>query len=487
MADNTELNPGSGGDMIASDDIGGVKWQRIKFTLGADGANDGDVSATNPMPVTGPLTDAELRATAVPVSGPLTNTQLRAASVDGNITSPNGKAAGIYATVAGYGYLRVTDEPTAQFYDPLDSLDTTNRWTAKNSTGTATVATGVLTVASSTTASAYGGVFTTPTFTNRGLNFLPTGAALAFDNSTIANSARWFGRGSVQTTPTTSSIIVNGTGFLLDGAGSLFAKIYAAGVEVYSADLTAYKPADGQYSRYLIVERADLTFFYIGTTEVPVAIAQYKNPDIQTLPVSIMSVAGATPPASSATIKAVSIGVGDTGKNAQGVCDPAFPWRSATVKAASTAAAATDLPLVVALHPSSPTPASAAGTNLIGDVGLQVRANATGAATIRHFVAAATTNATNVKASAGRVLGWSLANTNAAWRYVKLHNSNTTPTAGAGVVMTIGIPPNGLAQMNLPQGIGFATGIGLTCVTGAADADATAVGANDVVGDIFYA
>jgi hypothetical protein len=131
--------------------------------------------------------------------------------------------------------------------------------------------------------------------------------------------------------------------------------------------------------------------------------------------------------------------------------------------------------------------AIAAGTNAIGDVGVQYRATATGAATIRHIVSAASTNATSVKAAAGRVVGWQLANTTAAWRYVKLHNIATAPTAGAGVVQTIGIPPNGVASGTHAGGIGFATGIGLTIVTGAADADATAVAANDVVGDIFFA
>jgi hypothetical protein len=133
------------------------------------------------------------------------------------------------------------------------------------------------------------------------------------------------------------------------------------------------------------------------------------------------------------------------------------------------------------------TGALAAGANAIGDVGLQVRANATGAATAHHFVAAASTNALNIKAGAGRVLGWCLANTTASWRYVKLHNNAGLPTAGAGVVQTIGIPPNGLAQMSIPQGLAFATGIARTCVTGAADADATATAANDVVGDIYFA
>jgi hypothetical protein len=133
-------------------------------------------------------------------------------------------------------------------------------------------------------------------------------------------------------------------------------------------------------------------------------------------------------------------------------------------------------------------PALVAGTAAIGDVGIQYRANATGAATIRHVVSAASTNATNAKAAAGRVVGWSFVNTTASWQYVKLHNSATAPTAGAGVVMTIGIPPNG--SNNMPAGgggIGFATGIGFTIVTGSADADATATTAGSVVGDLFFA
>jgi hypothetical protein len=50
MADNTTLNPGTGGDVIASDDIGGVKYQRIKAGFGADGSY-ADVSEATPLPV----------------------------------------------------------------------------------------------------------------------------------------------------------------------------------------------------------------------------------------------------------------------------------------------------------------------------------------------------------------------------------------------------------------------------------------------------
>ena len=133
-------------------------------------------------------------------------------------------------------------------------------------------------------------------------------------------------------------------------------------------------------------------------------------------------------------------------------------------------------------------PALVAGTALVGDVGVQYRTTASGLATATtHFVAAGSTNATLVKNAAGKVYGWFFANTTATWRYVKLHNQATAPTAGTGVVRTIGVPPNGVASFFSEGGITFATGIGLTMVTGAADADATAVTANDLVGELFYA
>ena len=50
MADNTTLNPGTGGDVISTDDLGSVKVQRVKVQIGTDGAAD-DVYAGNAMPV----------------------------------------------------------------------------------------------------------------------------------------------------------------------------------------------------------------------------------------------------------------------------------------------------------------------------------------------------------------------------------------------------------------------------------------------------
>lgn len=140
-----------------------------------------------------------------------------------------------------------------------------------------------------------------------------------------------------------------------------------------------------------------------------------------------------------------------------------------------------------ATQPVSGTLTLGAGATAIGDVGTQYRANATGAASGQHVVSAATTNAVVVKNAAGRVVGWSLANTNAAFRYVKLHNQTTLPTAGAGVVRTIALPPNSVSNIHLDGGIAFTTGIGLTTVTGSADADTAAVGVGDIVGDLYFA
>lgn len=69
MADNTELNLGTGGDVVASDDIGGVKYPRSKLGHGADGSYN-EVQGTDPLPTvpgtyhTGRLTKVNVTATA---------------------------------------------------------------------------------------------------------------------------------------------------------------------------------------------------------------------------------------------------------------------------------------------------------------------------------------------------------------------------------------------------------------------------------------
>lgn len=63
MADNTELNAGTGGDTIASDDIGGIKHQRVKLSIGADG------TAVDAVPVVNGLDTTATGVQAVGVVG----------------------------------------------------------------------------------------------------------------------------------------------------------------------------------------------------------------------------------------------------------------------------------------------------------------------------------------------------------------------------------------------------------------------------------
>ena len=103
-----------------------------------------------------------------------------------------------------------------------------------------------------------------------------------------------------------------------------------------------------------------------------------------------------------------------------------------------------------------------------------------------HLVSAATTNPSVIKNQPGRVLGWYIYNNNAAAMKVAFHNLASAPTAGANVLMSLIIPPTSGANVSLPEGIKFSVGIGLTTTAGIADADATAVGLNDLNINIFY-
>jgi hypothetical protein len=127
-----------------------------------------------------------------------------------------------------------------------------------------------------------------------------------------------------------------------------------------------------------------------------------------------------------------------------------------------------------------------ASDNTAFSVNATIKPATSGGLTIKHLVSAGSTNATSVKGSAGQVYGWTIFNTNAATRYVKLHNTAGTPTAGSGVVLTIAVPPSGGNNWSSETGIAFATGIAFTTVTGTADSDSTGAGANDLTIDIFY-
>lgn len=97
MSDNTTLNAGSGGDTIASDDIGGVKHQRVKLSLGADG------SATDALGGAGSVAAGVQRVTLAsddPAVTDLAALEVLAGTIDADTS---GIAAGYAAEGAALG------------------------------------------------------------------------------------------------------------------------------------------------------------------------------------------------------------------------------------------------------------------------------------------------------------------------------------------------------------------------------------------------
>ena len=114
--------------------------------------------------------------------------------------------------------------------------------------------------------------------------------------------------------------------------------------------------------------------------------------------------------------------------------------------------------------------------------------NADNGGTIHRLIAAGTTNATSVKATAGRIHFLRIANTTANVRYLKLYNKASAPTVGTDTpVMTFYLPVN--TVMNIIDndiGIYLNTGIAYALTTGQADNDTNAVTAGDVIVNMIY-
>jgi len=113
-------------------------------------------------------------------------------------------------------------------------------------------------------------------------------------------------------------------------------------------------------------------------------------------------------------------------------------------------------------------------------------ANSTGLTQTR-VVAAATTNATSLKASAGNIAAIDLFNVAAYMVFLKLYNKASAPTVGTDTpVWTIPIPASGGFSIDFSQGEYFSTGIAFAITKLQADSDTTVLVAGDVTGRIKW-
>jgi hypothetical protein len=142
-----------------------------------------------------------------------------------------------------------------------------------------------------------------------------------------------------------------------------------------------------------------------------------------------------------------------------------------------------------------------AGSAVIGKFGIdqttpgttnavQIIPGVSGGWTPYHLISAASTNATNVKNSAGQVGPIAVGNVNASPRYLKLYDKASAPTVGSDTpVWTMIIPGNTAgagSNISVVCGLVFANGISYALTAGMADNDTGAVGVADICLNLGY-
>jgi hypothetical protein len=139
VADNTTLNPGTGGDVIATDDVAGVKYQVVKLAVGADGAAS-LVANANPIPVSdaGGNLSIDDGGNSITVDGTVAATQsgtwnvtVNAAIAAGNNNIGDVDIASIAAGTNNIGDVDVLTVPADPFGANADAASATGSISAK--------------------------------------------------------------------------------------------------------------------------------------------------------------------------------------------------------------------------------------------------------------------------------------------------------------------------------------------------------------------
>lgn len=581
MPDNVGYTPGVGAT-VAADDIGGVLHQRVKIGVGSDGTAV-DVSSANPMPitapsalpistpsaidvnvgnfpasqaVTGPLTDAQLRATAVPVSAsalPLpSGAATSALQPDIRTTHP------LYGDRGSVVRQAPADIWSVGFADSGSSLLATEFTQRRAGTGvTVSQSSSNLVIAAGTTANAEYLARSTTSFRGAFIGRHKTILSQRIANNNFAvMMADLIGEGLSCTINSATSITVTKTahGFTANNVGQFMmvgAINGANGVpgryaiaSVPTADTINFTvagwPASGsctvdlfgwnyiwtQYSGTTATNasvdaqrrgwNSGLTTATINTTASPghvmntyadgrnvywsdALVASATTPTITTRASRIESLPdddvelyvyfwlynGTTNPATSTTWTIGFVSVEDNA-NVPTYIAGARPTGSAAPLAVAQQGTVTVSGTVTA---NIGTGALAAGTNAIGDVGIQYRASSTGAATLTNILCPATPAAQQIRSGAGRLLSIVVTNNAASARWLKIFNllsASVTPGTTAALA-ELGIGAGQTIEWSLEGGAAFSTGITIMVTGGVGLSNNTAVTLGDVTGMTFHA
>jgi hypothetical protein len=479
--DKITLNPGAGGKDVGVDNIAGTDYEIVKVSFG-DAGSMTLAAADNPLPVTDAAAETSLAsidsklANPLPVTGPLTQAQLLA-ELDEKFGDLGQAAMASSAPVVIASDQSAIPISAASLPLPTGAATAVNQLTQaqliteldeklgdlgqSNMAGSAPVV-----IASDQTAVPVSGPLTQAQllaeldekFSDLGQNLMAASApvVIASDQSAVPVSG-----------PLTQAQLL----LELDEKFSdLGQNAMAASAPVVIASDQSAVPVSGPLTQAQLLVELDEKFGDLGqaamAASAPVVIASNQS--------------------------AVPSSVADGSNTVEGAVADAIVAAGATGSLSAKLRRVTqgleDLKTLIVL---------AAGTNLIGKAGIDQTTPGTtngvvlnpvtsGGLTTFHLVSAGSTNATVVKNAAGQLYGWYIYNSNAASRKVSFHNASTTPTAGASIFMSFVIPATSGANVALPIGIAFSTGIAITTTTGLADNDSAAVAANDLIINLWY-
>ena len=237
-----------------------------------------------------------------------------ASAYSSNIASADGSQR---CFVFPYGQINTATDGTALLSDTFDgsALDTVNRWNpAVTSNGTATVANGSLTLATTTAASYAVAVNSQTPYTRYGFGWLKSGFGIKMEAAVSTNTHRFIGRGTPNASFTAATPLADAVGFEVDITGQLAAVVYAANVRVFQAKLPAL--TDGYPHAFVMHAREDALFWFIDNLEVPVAYTYWPGHTTDQLPVRMHLINHTAGPSVAPTFACSGVGLADSSNSA---------------------------------------------------------------------------------------------------------------------------------------------------------------------------
>lgn len=463
MADNVTLNAGTGGDTVAADDIGGVKYQRVKVTFGADGAAT-DASPANPLPVR--MSDGSNQATILGDGGSSPKYGAGVSLIATNFVPSTGNSttAQLNASATFTGTIETIYNQTAVVVlvtsDQAGTL-TLNQYI--DAGGTRQVASWPFTITAgvpfSRSFSATGNFFNLAFQNTSGSPTTTLNIDTAYGTMQPATN---LGNMPVALNEVNGAAIATGAGNA--SAGTIRAVLASdqATVAVNQSGVTATGSL-GALNATQPLSLNGATGFAVDLRGTFVATVTFQGTVDGTnwFTLNVLPAGAAVNQAVVSTATAPGVWVGNA-NGCQQVRAIATAYTSGSVTVVLRAMQAAG---VVSNLPSGATTQTVGGT---------VTANE---GTPYALTTAATTNGANIKATAGSLFEVSVANVTAATINVKFYNKATAPTVGTDVPITT-IPVAAGATLVYEFGrLGkrFAAGIGIAVTANAAATDTTAV------------